>query len=238
MFAGPIVIVALLAAVFTAVVVQQNYRQRAVAALAERMGLTFLPTAHLLHLVDDFEMASQGTGRTIRNCMEGEASGIEFKLFEFCYSRGAGRHRVPMSNTVAYLTSEDFCLPVCSMHPNGVFSQAHQGELVYVSAEFNKKFLVNAADSEFVRQVFDEPLTDHLRSHSWWSFECNGKSVIVYGNNHTVAATQLEQFLKDSLKLVLMLRANTEKTASGSYVKPEPAIVVGEDGRLKLARRQ
>ena len=211
------------------------HRRKQVQAVADKLGLEFVAQADFLDELRKFPVTNPGHWKKCINSIEGEAQGVKFRLFEYGYWVRAGKRQVPVSHTVAYLTSDRHQFPSFQIRTKSFFDKLTGlmgGQTVSITPEFDRRFVVQSYEESATRKLFNQQLMDELMLHSH-CIEADGNGFVLYRPNHTVNHTLLEHFLKDSLKLMMLLQGSSDDPEP---VWKEPEIVVGEDGRLSLAK--
>ncbi len=208
------------------------YRRKNVKAVADKLGFAFHAKPFLLDEIRTFPMTDVGHGKKCTNSIEGEANGIQVKLFDYSYWHGRGRHRTIQSHTVAYIKTTQHEFPCFQVRAKSLFDKSFNGPDVTISPEFDQHFTVTSHQGSATRALFGTELITELLSHRW-CLEVNGDQFVLYRLGSTVNHTMLESFLRDGLKVMMLLQSGADNP---SPVATEPEIVVGPDGRLRLAK--
>lgn len=212
-----------------------NFRKKKVQEVANRLGFKFSSYAGILNELRQFPMTDQDHSKKAINCIEGEANGVTVRLLEYCYVVGRGRYQTPVSHTVAYLTSANCNFPCFQVRTKSFFDKlknAIGGRKLSFTPEFDARYVVQTNDEQRTRMLFCDPVMRELMSQGR-CIEAEGNGFVLYRPNYTASHTQLEDFLKDSIKMMMLLQSSVDNPAPATK---EPEIVKGPDGRLRLAR--
>jgi hypothetical protein len=170
------VLLALSAAVLAIVAGRRRARRRAaLIRLADALGLDYAATDIFDERWEPFRLFGKGTARGIENIVYGTVGGIEVRVFDYWYRRGADRDRGAVLPFIAGaaglaawigLTQRFSCAvagvpgscPNLVVEPKGIGS--HIEELVepdvpLESEEFTRRFQVRSADPKFAVAFLD-----------------------------------------------------------------------------------
>jgi len=208
------------------------YRRKYVKAVADKLGFTFHANPPMFDEIRSFPMTGFGRRKKCTNSIEGEADGIKIKLFDYSYWHGSGRNQTIQLQTVAYVKTTHHEFPCFQVRPKSLFDKLFNGSDVTIAPEFDRHFRVTSYQDSTTRALFGIELIDELLAHRW-CLEVDGDQFVLYRHGTTVNHTMLESFLRDGLKVMMMLQSGVDNP---SPVAAEPEIVVGPDGRLSLAK--
>jgi hypothetical protein len=169
------------------------------------------------------------------NVLQGNEGDTEISIFDYRYlgrvsgkfaavqsigtslmgSFGSGRLKevsdVVYEQTVLLLKDERLALPAFALRPEGLEDKldekvfGHQDVDFESHPLFSKKYRLQGADEDGVRDLFDENLLSYFEDKEGLWVEGNGKEIIVYKHGKLVPQDQLEPFMKRGLAILKRL---------------------------------
>jgi hypothetical protein len=210
------------------------YRERKVAAVASRLGLSFTPSERVFGELHGFYLTRLGDNPSIENCIAGDADGTRVRIFE--YRCTFGRQAAPASHTVVLLTCDDLDAPQLLVRPKhrvtilDPYAQLAPGP-VLIRGDFDKDWTATGEDPPAVRRLFDDELIEFVLTNKWW-MEADGSRLVLYRWNHTAHHSSLESFFRQAFEALLLLKSRCPVAFSADPSDATQSM----DGKLVAAR--
>src|SRR5206468_10767690 len=171
---GSVVVLALLAAQI------HERRAKLLRAAADDMGFTFTPSDTGLAASFNDLMLFRGTQAVHAvNVLRGEANGLEVLIFDFHYNTRIGNH--VQQNRVSILAFQDRQAdwPSFSLRPRRFYHRLNTGEVSFeIDEGFKKLYLLQAPDTEAVRELFNEDVRHFFMQHTGTAVEGGGQRLV------------------------------------------------------------
>jgi len=206
---GVVLLLTMLASSIVALALYYRYRRQKVAEVAERLGLNFFPAESVYEELRGLYLTKIGTEPQIENCLQGAADGTEVRIFEYrCYFPKA-----MASHTVALLTADQLNLPKFLVRPRHRLAlldpyASLAPPPIIIRGDFDRHWIVAGDDTERVRGLFDDALSEFIETNQWW-IEGDGRRLALYRWNHTINHTFLEDFFHQAYKALLLLKSRS-----------------------------
>ena len=163
-------------------------RQKNFQEMAEKISFNFIPFADesLLERFKNFELFNRGHSKTAFNLLEGQSESLNWKIFDYKYTTGSGKHRTTHSQTVFCAYLEDYFLPKFSLAPEYFF---HKWGNVFGFddidfpdfKEFSDKYLLNGPNEQEIRTLFKPKIIKYFEGRSnVLNMEADNYGVLMY----------------------------------------------------------
>ena len=190
------VFIAIFAVVAVVGYISSLKRREAMAAMAARLGLRFMPgkdrdMARHYRFLDKLR---QGSQRYAFNILSGSYQGHEVLLFDYHYRTGSGKntHHHYLSFFILRLR---ISFPELIIAPEGIFSKIAQAvgydDIDFESHEFSRKFCVRSKNKKFAYDVCNARMIEYLLSNTDLSIEIEDR-VMAISFNSRLAPEQIE----------------------------------------------
>ena len=171
-------------------------RREAMAAVAAKLGLQFMPgkDRYMPKRYRFLDKLRQGSSRYAFNVLSGSYQGHEVLLFDYHYKTGSGKntHHHYLSFFILHLRVS---FPELIIGPEGIFSKIAQAvgydDIDFESHEFSRKFCVRSKDKKFAYDVCNARMIEYLLSNTDLSIEIEDK-VLAISFNSRLAPEQIE----------------------------------------------
>jgi len=171
-------------------------RREAMAAVAAKLGLQFMPgkDRYMPKRYRFLDKLRQGSSRYAFNVLSGSYQGHEVLLFDYHYKTGSGKntHHHYLSFFILHL---QVSFPELIIGPEGIFSKIAQAvgydDIDFESHEFSRKFCVRSKDKKFAYDVCNARMIEYLLSNTDLSIEIEDK-VLAISFNSRLAPKQIE----------------------------------------------
>ena len=189
---------------------REKQRRRALAAVAQRLGLQFQDSAPGL-TADDYRslhLFSQGSYRIYRNILSGKPEGTHGLIIcDYQYKTGDGKNAQTHRQTVALLSYPNGPLPRFELRPENVFHKlgslfGYQDLDFKDSPGFSERYLLRGTDEPAVRALFGLNLRQYFESHPDWCVDGRGSWLAAYRHGRLVPPRSFAEFL-DEVKVLL-----------------------------------
>jgi hypothetical protein len=164
-----------------------DQRQKALAALAAEMGLSFSAEDpfDLPERFGHLEVIDQGHDREASNVLHGEWDGRRVTAFDYEYKTGSGKDEDSHSLSVAVITCG--CrFPGLFVRPEGFLDKVAgvlgDDDIDFESHEFSKKFYVNGPDRKFAYDVINGQMMEYLLGCEGWQIELSGSEAAIWSD--------------------------------------------------------
>jgi hypothetical protein len=195
----PLVIVgfvAIFAVVLVLGYISSLKRREAMAAVAARLGLHFMPhkDRYMPKRYRFLDKLRRGSSRYAFNVLSGSYREHEVLLFDYHYKTGSGKntHHYYLSFFILQLP-ESF--PELIIAPEGIFSKIAQAvgydDIDFESHEFSRKFCVRSKDKKFAYDVCNARMIEYLLSNTDLSIEIEER-VLAISFNSRLAPDKIE----------------------------------------------
>lgn len=189
-------------------------RRDALAAIAERMGLSFMAADPSLYRQDfmSFHLFHQGHEQTFSNIMRGQPEGTAgVILCDYAYTNWSGTNNRGKHNihaqTVALLRYPRQPLPQFDLRPENIVHRIGstfgcQDIDFPASPDFSRSYLLRGPEEAAIRSLFGINLLKFFENHPGWCVEGGGAWLAVYRSGRLVKPKDYPTFI-DEAKLVL-----------------------------------
>lgn len=164
-------------------IILKQQREYELQAAAHKLGLSFQPEDSwgLLNLLRDFKLFRSGHSKKAINIMEHRDPWHQFhlRIFDYHYTRGAGKHRRRFAQTVFFVESKQLGLPNFWMSPEGFFERIGtflgMQDINFVDfPDFSRNYLLRGDDEEYIRARMSPELLHFFSIEKNWCLEgCN-----------------------------------------------------------------
>jgi hypothetical protein len=159
-------------------------RREAMAAVAAKLGLHFMPhkDRYMPKRYKFLDKLRQGSDRYAYNVLSGSYQGHEVLLFDYHYKTGSGKdtHHYYLSFFILHLPAS---FPELIIGPEGIFSKIAQAvgydDIDFESHEFSRKFCVRSRDKKFAYDVCNARMIEYLLSNTDLSIEIEDRALAV-----------------------------------------------------------
>lgn len=190
------VFIVIIAVVLVVGYISSLKRREAMAAMAARLGLHFMPhkdrdMARRYRFLDKLRRGSQ---RYAFNVLSGSYQGHDVLLFDYHYRTGSGKntHHHYLSFFILHLPVS---FPELIIAPEGIFSKIAQAvgydDIDFESHEFSRKFCVRSKNKKFAYDVCNARMIEYLLSNTDLSIEIDDKALAISFNSR-LAPEQIE----------------------------------------------
>ncbi|MDX9722593.1 MAG: hypothetical protein RBU37_17735 [Myxococcota bacterium] len=184
-------------------------RMEAWQAQAVRMGFGFEGISRLEHEFHGFKLFSQGHGRRSRNVLRGQFQGVTTIVGEYLYTTGSGKNRHRHRQTVFIFENPSYALPHCFLRRESrlfdSLGKLFGGQDINFEEdpEFSKAFVLQGADEDAVRMLFDWELRKGFMAQRGRSlqFEAYGRTLVVHWGI-VVSPESIESQLQEAYQLM------------------------------------
>ena len=175
-------------------------RREAMAAVAAKLGLQFMPhkDRYMPKRYRFLDKLRRGSNRYAFNVLSGGYQGHEVLLFDYHYRTGSGKntHHHYLSFFILHLRVS---FPELIIGPEGIFSKIAQAvgydDIDFESHEFSRKFCVHSKNKKFAYDVCNARMIEYLLSNSDLSIEIEDTALAVSFNSR-LSPGQIEPNLK------------------------------------------
>lgn len=175
-------------------------RREAMAAVAAKLGLQFMPhkDRYMPKRYRFLDKLRRGSNRYAFNVLSGGYQGHEVLLFDYHYRTGSGKntHHHYLSFFILHLRVS---FPELIIGPEGIFSKIAQAvgydDIDFESHEFSRKFCVRSKNKKFAYDVCNARMIEYLLSNSDLSIEIEDTALAVSFNSR-LSPGQIEPNLK------------------------------------------
>lgn len=151
-------------------------RREAMAAVAAKLGLQFMPNKdrYMPQRYRFLDKLRRGRDRYAYNVLSGRYQGHELLIFDYHYKTGSGKdtHHYYFSFFILQLPASFPELIIC---PEGIFSKIAQAvgydDIDFESHEFSRKFCVRSPNKKFAYDVCNARMIEYLLSNTDLSIE-------------------------------------------------------------------
>ncbi|MCK5474899.1 MAG: hypothetical protein KAI53_05835 [Candidatus Aenigmarchaeota archaeon] len=214
LFDGPVIIIILVAAaiigIIYLVVRAEKKRTENLKTKAHMMGLSFSEKTpdDFISTLSEFKLFTEGHSKKAHNLIEGSAQGIQYSIFDYRYTVGAGKHSQTHIQTVFSAKKDNMKLPKFSMTPEYFYHKI--GDLLgskdidFVNKPiFSKKYLLKGSDETAIRNTFKEEILSFFeRKKEKIAIQANGNKMILYRPSKNIKPKDLTKFKDESIKIV------------------------------------
>lgn len=164
-------------------------------------SLNFFPGAH---------------SHKVYNMLSGEYKGIDWKIFDYRYTIGYGKHSRTYNQTLAYAHTGDFGLPRFSLAAETFFHRL--GEVFGFKdidfkdyPAFSKRYLLKAKEEQTIRDLFTpEVLQFFQRQDKVINVIAQDDFMAMYYANHRRAPNQLRAFIDTASEMVNIFKSRCQ----------------------------
>jgi hypothetical protein len=159
-------------------------RRQAMADVASKLGLQFMPgkDRYMARRYDFLDKLRRGSDRYAFNVLSGGYQGNEVLLFDYHYRTGSGKnsHDYYISFFILQLPVS---FPELVIGPEGIFSKIAQAvgydDIDFESHEFSRKFCVRSRDKKFAYDVCNARMIEYLLSNTDLSIEIEDRALAI-----------------------------------------------------------
>jgi hypothetical protein len=159
-------------------------RRQAMAAVASKLGLQFMPgkDRYMARQYRFLDKLRRGSNRYAFNIMSGGYKGNDVLLFDYHYKTGSGKntHHYYISFFILHLPVS---FPELVIGPEGIFSKIAQAvgydDIDFESHEFSRKFCVRSHNKKFAYDVCNARMIEYLLSNTDLSIEIEDRALAV-----------------------------------------------------------
>jgi hypothetical protein len=159
-------------------------RRQAMADVAAKLGLQFMPgkDRYMARRYDFLDKLRRGSDRYAFNVLSGGYQGNEVLLFDYHYRTGSGKnsHDYYISFFILQLPVS---FPELVIGPEGIFSKIAQAvgydDIDFESHEFSRKFCVRSRDKKFAYDVCNARMIEYLLSNTDLSIEIEDRALAI-----------------------------------------------------------
>jgi hypothetical protein len=199
--------IAVAIAIVVLAVRQARQRTRDLAALAQRMGFTFLGNDWRGPALSPNYKTSliqrMYTGR-FSNAMTGSKDGVQVSVFDYTY--GSGKNSVTLTMTCFTQNAE---LPAFELRPENIFDKigdaiTHNDIDFDSHAEFSRRYHLRSPDETRIRMLFSPSLLSYFEQippDKKWHVEASGTSLIIYGHRWPAKAEEVPTLLNETSEI-------------------------------------
>jgi hypothetical protein len=178
------IFIAIFAAVAVLGYISALKRRQAMAAVAAKLGLQFMPgkDRYMARRYNFLDKLRRGSNRYAFNILSGGYQGNEVLLFDYHYKTGSGKnsHDYYISFFILQLPVS---FPELVIGPEGIFSKIAQAvgydDIDFESHEFSRKFCVRSRDKKFAYDVCNARMIEYLLSNTDLSIEIEDKALAI-----------------------------------------------------------
>ena len=175
-------------------------RREAMAAVAAKLGLQFMPhkDRYMPKRYRFLDKLRRGSNRYAFNVLSGSYKRHEVILFDYHYRTGSGKntHHHYLSFFILHLR---LSFPELIIGPEGIFSKIAQAvgydDIDFESHEFSRKFCVRSKNKKFAYDVCNARMIEYLLSNTDLSIEIEDR-VMAISFNSRLSPEQIEPNLK------------------------------------------
>jgi len=192
------------------VLVRRYERQRteAMHALADELGLEFIPeeVPELMESIGHLHLFNIGHGRTMKNVIVGNANDIDLAIFGYQYTTGGGQSQQTISQTVMSFRSPKLNLPDFELRPESVFHKIGKvlgyQDIDFAShPDFSKQYLLRGPDEDAVRAMFTPELLSFFESQEKVSAEASGNLLLFYRAGKRLNPEKIRTFMEEGFAI-------------------------------------
>jgi hypothetical protein len=186
----------------------ERRRREAVEVVAGTLGLHYsrkdpdgLPGS-----LTDFHLFSQGHRKRAENILTGSAHGIELSIFDYRYTKGAGKNSHTRQQTVIMLESGSMQLPRFVLRPANLFHRigktfGHSDIDFDNQPEFSGAYLLRGDGEREIRRLFTGSPISYFKKHLKLCVEGSGRQLIFYRSGKRVDPDNIKEFLEQGIKV-------------------------------------
>jgi hypothetical protein len=209
------------AAIMVLAIRQQRQRTRDLAALAQRMGFTFLGnTWRGPVLSPNYKTCLIQRGRHGRfsNVMTGSSDGFQISIFD--YTHGDGKNSETRTMTCFTQNAE---LPPFALRPEGFFDKigdaiTHSDIDFDLYPEFSRRYHLRGPDEARIRMLFTPSLLtyfEQIPADKKWHMEASGPSLIIYRHRWPAKAEEIPGLLNETSEIARTVFASAGISGGG-----------------------
>jgi hypothetical protein len=169
-----------------AAVAYEKKRKAEIAAVAESLGLAWVPEddATIRDRFSSLALFNLGRGRKMANCMTGDSGEVRISIFDYQWTTGSGKHQHTAQVTLVALESPRLRLAPFSIRPENMFD-AIGGMLGFQDidfdddAAFSNSYVLKSPDEPAVRKLFAPPLRQYFASNPGSNAEGAGPILVL-----------------------------------------------------------
>lgn len=200
-------------AIFALAILQARKRTRDLAAIAQRMGFTFVGNdwrGPQLSPIYKTSLLQRTRGR-FNDVMIGRVGELQAAVFD--YTHGNGKSSVTQTLT-CFSQSTD--LPPFELRPENIFDKIGDAflgnDLDFDShPEFSRHYHLRTPNEARIRLLFNPSLLTYLEqipSDKKWHVEASGATLIIYRNRWVASAAEIPMLLNDTSAIARTILSN------------------------------
>lgn len=179
------IIVAVVVSGIAAAIAYEKKRKAEIAAVAESLGLTWVPEddAAIRDRFSGLALFNLGRGRKMANCMTGDSGEVRISIFDYQWTTGSGKHQHTARVTLVALESPRLRLPPFSIRPENLFDTLG-GMLGFQDIDFDddetfsRLYVLKSPDEAGTRKLFGPPLRQYFVSNPGSNAEGAGRILV------------------------------------------------------------
>ncbi|MEK7667711.1 MAG: hypothetical protein AAB409_03595 [Gemmatimonadota bacterium] len=204
-----------IAAIFAVIAWRERRRSRAMAAVAETLGLTFEAnvdaqgTVAALRALADVPLLGRRFHQSSTNAMAGRRGGREVRVFDFTF-RHRKRGRGYTELTVVLLPGGGAGLPDFVLAPENVLQKL--GEVFgcedidfLTHSEFSERYHLRGADEAAIRRAFSAEALETIGRECGWHVEVANGHLAAYRGTKRLSPKKVPDLVDGTLRIVEML---------------------------------
>lgn len=183
-------------------------RRRLLKEAAASLGFTYTATdvgasvGGLPH-----PLFQRGYDDKVSNVLDGSASGVRARLFDYQYTTGGGKNRSRHHQTVAAFQLTQSTLPDFEMFPERFyhwFAEAAGYKDIDFDSDpaFSRSYRLLGADEHAVRRLFHPGVVAPWGTRPGWTVEGSGQTLLFYRPRVIVKPDDVAGFLSETRELV------------------------------------
>lgn len=194
-------------------------RAKALARLADEMGLTFSRAndPHLLGELHGTHLHSKGTQKRAYNAIRGTTADTDVAIFEYSYtvestnSNDQTNSSTTHTQTIVRFRSPHLRLPSFSLRPKNFFHRigtlfGYQAVTFDDAPKFSSRWLLRCADEAAVRQLFRPEVLSFFEEERGLGVEGHDSGLWVYREDRRLAPQAIRAFLEEAWQVFALLR--------------------------------
>ncbi len=181
------IIVAVIVTGIAAAVKYEKKRKAEIAAVAESLGLTWVPgdDPAIRERFASLALFNLGRGRAMSNCMTGDSGEVRISIFDYQWTTGSGKHQHTARVTLVALESPRLRLTPFSIRPEHMFDSIG-GMLGFQDidfdddAAFSKSYVLKSSDEPGARKLFAPALRQYFVSNPGSNAEGTSRILVLH----------------------------------------------------------
>lgn len=203
-------------------------RQGEASAVAEELGLEFLPHVDMLQELSGSDLSdSAGPNKQCINCLGGQENELQYKVFQFDFTTGHGKNMEIHRQTVACIELGHSFMADFQVKTKGFFDKlfgAPTNTFEMDDLAFSKTYWTCSTEPTRARNLLSAEVMAWIHAHDW-SVESNKGRLLIYKPRWIVDASRMKSFIDDSMRLVTMLEEAASRSSGAGNPQPATAGV-------------